>query len=445
MGKPEIKSKSNPLVRSLEKKLKQTRWIDPSEADTLRCELGHAYLDCGEFEKALDLFRALPEDSCLEEKLQGIFRAYIDSRRFDDAKKLIPRISVNFPESYGLLNLLGLYHYRTDDCYEALHCFDRALKETSGPDEIATVLYNKAIALNQVGYFEEALKILKLLVEAVEDDGYMVELAYCYCEKGEPRKAIRIYEGLRKKGVLTINVYGGLYVAYTNSGDHAKALAVASAGVKRFPREYPGLYEDLAEAYRHAGLSERNPAALKKALDIARDGLEIFPGYERLVEVRASIEDDASFLEDDLRMDEWRKIFRESSLMEDKRPILVMLRFELGGDSDDQLFETMHDYLARKPWFQAGKMYDYDDADKVILYRKNVGMGLDDYLETTSKVKRGAKVVFLEVDGRRVEKLSPKTIELCKERPFTILQCTLKFNEKETRVTGAKWTRLAGN
>jgi hypothetical protein len=226
---------------------------------------------------------------------------------------------------------------------------------------------------------------------------------------------------------------------------HAKALAVASAGVKRFPREYPGLYEDLAEAYRHAGLSERNPAALKKALDIARDGLEIFPGYERLVEVRASIEDDASFLEDDLRMDEWRKIFRESSLMEDKRPILVMLRFELGGDSDDQLFETMHDYLARKPWFQAGKMYDYDDADKVILYRKNVGMGLDDYLETTSKVKRGAKVVFLEVDGRRVEKLSPKTIELCKERPFTILQCTLKFNEKETRVTGAKWTRLAGN
>lgn len=441
MDRTEVKNKSNPLIRKLEKKLQTAKGEKAAwDIDTLKYELGYAYLDMGEIDKALDLFRGLSEETHKEEKFQGIFRAYVDSGRYDEARKLIPRLRRDFPESHSLLNSIGLYYYRTGDNYEALRYYDKAMEAAHAPEEILTVLYNKAIAFNQVRYFEEALKILKVLVELIDDDNHRIELAYCYSEKGEPKKAIKIYEDLEKKGVRTASVFGGLYCAYLKSGDYGKAFAVATAAVKKLPRSHPGLYENLAEAYQHAGVSGRKPPALKKALDVAHKGLEIFPGDDRLLKVRDSIEADARFLEEDLRMDAWRKNFRESSLTDDKKPVIVLARFKLL--EDDDISEAMSDYVCEKEWFKVCSFYQFDDVNHVVLYRKYSWMGLDDYLGTVNRIKRGAKVIFLETDEKRRMQLNPETIEICKNRPFTILQCNMTFNRTRRKVTGVKWTDL---
>lgn len=438
MDKTKAESISTPKIKKLEKKLKESKdkGIDEYAENTIKTELGQAYLDIGEIERALDLYSSLSEETHKEEKFQGIFRAYIESERYDEAKKLIPLILKDFSESFSLLNSLGLFYYRTGDNYEALRYFDKAKLVASDPEDTMTVLYNKAITLNQVGYYEEALKILKPFASALKDNNFATELAYCYTEKGEPKKAVEIYEGLRNDGVINSSMYGGLYCAYLKLGKYDKAFKIAKEGVKRLPQSHTGLYENLAEAYQRAGILKRDPSALKKAMNIVNKGLEIFPDDNRLLKVRNSNEEDTKFLEEDLKMDTWRQGFRESSLTEDKAPVLVLVPFSLSENNEDKL-DNIFDYLGRKNWFNAGRLFSFDTENLTILYRKNIGLGLDDYLE---KVKKGARLIVLEIDIKKRFSLNERTISVCTEKNFSFLQCNVICVGRTIR--GVIWSNL---
>lgn len=432
-------------VKRLERKLSESgnKGSDECSFNSLQNELGQAYLDMGHFEKALDIYKSLSEETHKEEKFQGLFRTYIESKRYDKAKGLIPSILKDLPDSSSLLNSIGLFYYRTGDNYEALRYFDRAQRASSSDLTIlVTILYNKAMALNEVGYFEEAQKILEPLALSVEDSSFSTELAYSYLNNGKTEKAVDIYEALRKKHIISSSVYGGLYCAYLELEKHDRAFKIAEEGIRKLPRSYPSLYENLAEAYQWIGNTERKLVWLKKAITVVRKGLEIFPGDERLVGVLKSIEEHSKFLEEDLKQDAWRKRFKESSLTEDTAPVLILAPLSLvDGDEDD--LDMIFGYLWKRKWFRDGRLFSFDIENHVILYRKNIGMELEDYIETTKKIKKGTKIILIEIDERKRYELRPKMSELCGKKALEFLQCTPVINGKTGRVLRLKWSDLS--
>jgi tetratricopeptide (TPR) repeat protein len=253
---------------------------DPIKKEALRtkrygltAQIGDLYLDQREFKKAKRLFESLPWKSHGEDRYYGITRELTEEGKYEEAKSLLEEGLSKYPESWELLNSMGLVFQRTDDHYAALKYFERALAivDNNNPE----MLYNKALALNCLGYHEEALKILTELLEKVPDDpGYLVEMGYCNLERKEPWAAICYYRTAKEMGFEVASVYGGLYCANAEAGLYHEAYMIAREGVERIP-DAVGMYENLAEA-------ARDLESLEEANEAIQKGLTLDPDYEPL-------------------------------------------------------------------------------------------------------------------------------------------------------------------
>jgi protein O-GlcNAc transferase len=239
----------------------------------LIAQIGNLYLDQREFEKARTLYESLPWKSHGEDRYHGITRELIEEGKYEEAKSLLEEGLSKYPESWELLNSMGLVFQRTDDHYVALKYFESALAIVDNNN--AEMLYNKALALNCLGYHEEALKVLTELLEKVPDDpGYLIEMGYCNLERKEPWAAIYYYRSAKEMGYEADSVYGGLYCSYAEAGLYHEAYMTAREGVEKFP-DTVGLYENLAEAARDLG-------SLEEANEVIQKGLTLDPEYEPL-------------------------------------------------------------------------------------------------------------------------------------------------------------------
>jgi tetratricopeptide (TPR) repeat protein len=239
----------------------------------LTAQIGNLYLDQREFDKARTLYESLPWKSHGEDRYFGITRELIEEGKYEEAKSLLDEGLSKYPESWELLNSMGLVFQRTDDHYVALKYFERALAIVDNNN--TAVLYNKALALNCLGYHEEAFKVLTDLLEKAPDDpGYLVELGYCNLQRKEPWAAIYYYRTAKEMGFETDSVYGGLCCAYIETGLHHEAYMIAREGVEKIP-DAVGLYENLAEAARDLG-------SLEEANEVIQKGLALDPEYEPL-------------------------------------------------------------------------------------------------------------------------------------------------------------------
>ena len=239
----------------------------------LIAQIGNLYLDQREFEKARTLYESLPWISQGEERYYGITRELLEKKKYEEARSLLEEALTKYPESWSLLNSRGLMFQGTDNHYEALKYFERALSIVDNNN--TAVLYNKALALNCLGYHEEAFKVLTDLLEKAPDDpGYLVEMGYCNLERKEPWAAIYYYRTVKEMGFEAASVYGGLYCASVDAGLYHEAYMIAREGVEKIP-DAVGLYENLAEAARDMG-------SLAEANEVIQKGLSLDPEYEPL-------------------------------------------------------------------------------------------------------------------------------------------------------------------
>ncbi len=297
--KDEIKNIKKILVRykGQEKesgeKTRKTR--GEARIDELRERHAWLLLDAGEYHEGLTLYKTLPWGTYGEEKYIGISRALIELEEYHEAEKFLIKRLRRFPGSGSLLVARGLLHRRLGDDFAALEDFQSALTLTPGDRH---ALYDQAISLNSLGYYDEAVSILRKLVKKYPDDPeYLIEIGYSLLEQGNPQDAIQYYLKANKTGYESPNVYGGLCCAYIDLGMKTEALEIASEGLRKFPDKHPGLYENLGEAYRDMGWRD-------DALDILNKGLEKFPNDERLKSLLKEIEDkdDNSDLNNKLRL-----------------------------------------------------------------------------------------------------------------------------------------------
>lgn len=283
-GEKELR-KLNARVEKLRVKLEET--TEPKKKQTLKNKLndllvrtGEVHLNQKEYEKAISIYNALPWKTHGDDRYFGITRELIERGKHKEAEKILGEAITKYPESYQLLNSMGILFYRTDNQYEALRYFDRALAIEESDN--AAMLYNKAVSLNLLGYHEEAHKVLSELIEKVPYEAeYFAELGYCQMQRKEQWAAINSYRAAKELGLESASVYGGLCCAYVDAYLHHEAYEIAKEGVEKIPDD-ARLYENLAEAAMDLG-------SLEEANDVIKKGLALEPENEPLKELQEEV------------------------------------------------------------------------------------------------------------------------------------------------------------
>lgn len=253
-----------------------------SRINNLRERIGWLLLDCRDYAKGLAMYQALPWNTRGEQKYNGIARALIEMEMYDQALPLLERGLRRFPESHCLHVAMGMLHYRLGEYNDALRYFDKALTLEAGDRHS---LYDKALCLDRLGYYEDGYEILSSLVDEYDDDPeYHEEIGYCHFVRGYSEDAIKSYSAAKDLGYLSPDVYYGLFCSYLDLGMKHEAIDIAQEGLREFPDE-PGMYQNLGVGYLRMGWRD-------EARDVVLEGLRKHPDDEDLKELLEDIEDD---------------------------------------------------------------------------------------------------------------------------------------------------------
>jgi len=261
----------------------------------LKINLGWKLFDCEEYERGLALYASLPSEAYGEVKFSGMSRALVGLGYDDEARQILEEGLKRFPQSYRLWIAMGVFHAELGNDDDALDSFETAYQYS--PEDDSTVLLNKAQILAKIGFFMDAAAILKDLIERDPSDPryltvlprFFISLGAYHLDMGYLEDALQDYQAAMK--IWKENpthyeggcIYMGTYASYRNLGMLKEALDVAQEGLRRFPEEDPGLYQNLADAYYAMGWPN-------DAIRILKKGIETFPDDEELKEVLKEIE-----------------------------------------------------------------------------------------------------------------------------------------------------------
>ena len=266
------------------------------EVNDIAHQLGWALTDDRQYDEALVVFETLDPETHGEERLTGISRVFIERERFDEARQVLDEAIEQYPESYCLLNSMGLFHYKTEDSYEALRWFDKALRHDSG-DENHTAAKNRGLALIDLGLYNDAAVVYERLLDDDEDNTeYLYQLAFCNLSRENLWDAIRLYQACLVLGYEAPGVYAGLCTAFGKAGFLAEALAVGLNGLEVYP-EIEAMYENLGEVYLDMGEHD-------DAEDLLTKGAERFPDSEAIHALLDRLEQEKEGPKDDSGSDE---------------------------------------------------------------------------------------------------------------------------------------------
>jgi len=235
---------------------------------------------------ALNLYASLPWN---EEKFNGVARALVELSRFKEAKKVLMKGLEEYPCSSALWVARGNLSFHLQNYSTALKCYDRAIMLDSHSNR-STALYGKALALENLGRIDEAVKILDSLIEQHPDDClFLIEKAHCTLKMDNPMGALQLYSQAmdiwRRSGQFHegLALFTGICSACFNLNMNKEALDVAMRALKELPA-HPTLFYNAGRAYSTLGMT-------KEAVEILKKGLERFPKDKDLKELLNEIDE----------------------------------------------------------------------------------------------------------------------------------------------------------
>ncbi len=261
-----------------------------AELDEVKIDAGQTLIDCGRHEEALVIYSSLSWKENGEVKCEGICQALIHLGRHDEAARLVEAGLRRYPDSQMLWVTRGALFGSLGDHCESIRCFDRAM--LCPPAGRWEPLYNKAISLEKLGSYGEAVQIIEELIKKhPRDPRFLSERGYCAFEMGYPQEALQYYASAMKfwpddpDVYIGVNIYAGLCVAHLALGEKKEAVEIALKGLKKFPDEDPILYQNVGAAFWEMGWKEETREVLKK-------GIEKFPEDEELKKTFQDVDDD---------------------------------------------------------------------------------------------------------------------------------------------------------
>jgi tetratricopeptide (TPR) repeat protein len=281
--------------RRIEKKLKEASSHRAKrnlkmELYDLKMDLGWWLMDCKRHEEALALMSTLPWKTWGEPMCNGISKALAEMGRFDEAKWVLEKGLRRYPESYQLWVGMGVLYGNVGDHAESLRYFEKAIQ--FAPEESWEASYNKAVALEELGSYQDAAPILDDLIRRFPGNPkFILERGCSARELGYPAEALQYFQRAMEMWELDpdpftgVGIYAGLCSAYMDLGQKEESMKVALEGLKRFPDEDPILYQNVGAAFWEMGWKEEGREVLKR-------GIEKFPENEDLKKILEDVDDD---------------------------------------------------------------------------------------------------------------------------------------------------------
>jgi tetratricopeptide (TPR) repeat protein len=301
--------KTQRRMKRAKKKSVQKKLND--KVNSLKCDLGWAFLERGAYETGFAIFSSVSGRKYEESKCGGKGGALTGMGRYDEARRILEGGLREFPTSYILIGELGCLFGALGDNMSALRCFERVLE--LAPYEHPGILYNKALVLAHMGSYRDAVPILDRLIKEDSTPMYLAERGYCALQMGDPREAIQYYD--KAKDLLErmpsseagVCIYTGLCTVYTDLGMRKEAMEIALEGVNRFPDGDPALFFNLANTFVQMGWRD-------EARKVLKAGLEKFPQGEELAKFLEEVEEDTDDPDNDGKSTVLRMILLLASL-----------------------------------------------------------------------------------------------------------------------------------
>jgi Flp pilus assembly protein TadD len=188
--------------------------------------LGNAYLENGDFGRAVELFtRAAETDPELLQAHHNLSLALLRAGRGTEAIENLRRVLEEDPDNTELLSILAYGHYVLGDMAQALAGYERVLELNPGQREIR---YNVAMIHWKEGRYDEASEeFLELVREDVEDEEFfdsLYNLGSLSLEKGEPELAASYLSSYLEWRPEEESTYLTLARAYEGAADYLNAL-----------------------------------------------------------------------------------------------------------------------------------------------------------------------------------------------------------------------------
>ena len=259
----------------------------------IRAKRAWALLDAGKYEKGLALYKSLSWKTHGEQKYLGIGRAFSAMGYCDKAKKIVNKGLKKFPRSASLLNAMGLLYADINNHQKAIDYYNMANMALLLAPEDNDILFNKAVSLYAMHFYEDAMHILDyILTKCPDNPMYLTKMGYCHLNIGYPEIAARFFKSLIYRGFWESDIYNGLFCAYLEMDFKTEMLEIAKEAIKKSCNEDYTLYTNMGIAYYvHDWLHETREVVIK--------GLKKFPDNEKLKKFLKIIDDEINSPDDD--------------------------------------------------------------------------------------------------------------------------------------------------
>ena len=253
---------------------------------TALCQIGDAYQDTEEYERAIEVYDQIlkdyPDSFYVDYVQYQLGLACLRSSRYDEAVVAFRTLLLNFPKSklkpqaiYSLA--LGLFQQQN---YEGTQvALQKYMPDLDNQDLEIEALYLLATSLYNLGKYSEAMDVFKQVIRQAGDikisqkQKAEYEIADCFYQMGNEKEALERFKELRAKypdSTLSPEVTYWLGGYYSRKGEFNLARRYFSTLIRDFPQS--GL---LADGYYALGLLEREEARLDSAIVNFEKAMEI--------------------------------------------------------------------------------------------------------------------------------------------------------------------------
>jgi len=205
--------------------------LSRKEASKLYYNLGNAYFELGQNEKAAEAYRmALDYDNKMNIASFNLAKSYIEADKFSDAIAILDKMLKKEPRNLILLTAKAYCLYRYGDTEKSYELYNMILRIDSGNVE---ALFNSAVIKAEEGSYTDALEKLEVLkTKKIEDEKILKrtnsKIGEIFYNAGEYYQAIDFLKYTKENDPENIENLKMLFDSYIQIQSYSSAVDIGN-------------------------------------------------------------------------------------------------------------------------------------------------------------------------------------------------------------------------
>ena len=210
--------------------------LSRKEAAKIYYNLGNAYFDLGQNEKASDAYlKALDYDKKMKIVLFNLAKSYIESKKFSDSLDILDKMLKEDPKNVILLSAKAYCLYSYGDFEKSYELYAQILE--IDPGNIEALFNNAAIKAEEGSYTDAIEKLAILKTKKIDDDKLLKKvnskIGEIYYKAGEYHQSIDYLKYTKENDPDNIKNLKMLFDSYTQIHAYSSAVEIGNLIVSK--------------------------------------------------------------------------------------------------------------------------------------------------------------------------------------------------------------------